>query len=196
VQYCSCWVLGCPRQQQTAAVRPNPHLCRRSSIASNKPTFPRTPSHHTSVNDDISLWAAKTGPFTNPSETYEYYMLPYCKPKGGVKWKTLGMGEVGAAWIGGCLAGVQRGQVVAERLCRPLPAARNRAGSSCSSPTATPTETPTERPPPQVVDANRMASTPYDLSFRVERANQTICKKTLSSDDLEKFRDVSNGRLE
>lgn len=28
------------------------------------------------------------------SETYEYYKLPYCKPKDGVRYKTLGMGEV------------------------------------------------------------------------------------------------------
>ena len=48
------------------------------------------------VNDEVPLWAAKTGPFTNPSETYEFYSLPYCKPKDGVKWKTLGMGEVTA----------------------------------------------------------------------------------------------------
>lgn len=43
----------------------------------------------------------------------------------------------------------------------------------------------------QVVDANRMASTPYDLAFRVERTNQTVCKRTLSEEDLERFRDVS-----
>lgn len=28
------------------------------------------------------------------SETYEYFSLPYCQPKDGVKYKTLGMGEV------------------------------------------------------------------------------------------------------
>ncbi|KIY94368.1 Putative phagocytic receptor 1b [Monoraphidium neglectum] len=66
--------------------------------------------------------------------TFEYYMLPYCKPAGGVKWKTLGMGEV--------------------------------------------------------VDANRMASTPYDLAFRVERTNQRVCKKELSKEDAQKFRDA------
>lgn len=31
------------------------------------------------------------------SETYEYYKLPYCKPKDGVRYKTLGMGEVSLA---------------------------------------------------------------------------------------------------
>jgi hypothetical protein len=68
------------------------------------------------------------------SETYEYYKLPYCKPKGGVKWKTLGMGEV--------------------------------------------------------VDANRMATTPYDLSFRVDRKDDIVCEKTLSQDDIVNFRKV------
>jgi len=33
---------------------------------------------------------------THHSETYEYYKLPFCKPKDGVKWKTLGVGEVRA----------------------------------------------------------------------------------------------------
>ncbi len=71
------------------------------------------------------------------SETYEYYKLPYCKPKDGVKWKTLGMGEV--------------------------------------------------------VDANRMASTPYQLSFRTDRKDEVVCEKTLSQDDLSVFRKVGGG---
>jgi hypothetical protein len=35
-----------------------------------------------------------------------------------------------------------------------------------------------------------MASTPYDLAFRVERTNQRVCKKELSKEDAQKFRDV------
>lgn len=42
----------------------------------------------------------------------------------------------------------------------------------------------------QVVDANRMASTPYDLSFRVERTDEVVCEKTLTADDLANFRRV------
>lgn len=68
------------------------------------------------------------------SETYEYYKLPYCKPKAGVRYKTLGMGEV--------------------------------------------------------VDANRMATTPYQLNFRTDRKDEVICEKTLSDDDMIKFRKV------
>eukprot|EP00775_Hariotina_reticulata_P009632 gene9632-9792_t len=46
------------------------------------------------IGDEVPLWASKVGPFANPSETYEYYKLPFCKPKDGVRYKTLGMGEV------------------------------------------------------------------------------------------------------
>ena len=38
----------------------------------------------------------KVGPYNNPQETYNYYYLPFCKPKGrdkpGHKWG--GLGEV------------------------------------------------------------------------------------------------------
>lgn len=40
----------------------------------------------------------------------------------------------------------------------------------------------------EVVDANRMANTPYDLGFRVDRRNELICEKSLSADELNKFR--------
>jgi hypothetical protein len=68
------------------------------------------------------------------SETYEYYKLPYCKPGGGVKYKTLRMGEV--------------------------------------------------------VDANRMATTPFNLSFKVDRPHEVVCEKSFSGKDMEKFRRV------
>lgn len=88
--------------------------------------------HKFNEKDPVPLWASKVGPFTNPSETYEYYSLPYCQPTDGVKEKTLGMGEV--------------------------------------------------------VEGNRMASTPYDLSFRVDRQSEVTCEKSLSKEELEKFR--------
>lgn len=68
------------------------------------------------------------------SETYEYYSLPYCQPKDGVKNKILGMGEV--------------------------------------------------------VDANRMASTPYQLNFRTERKSEVVCDMQLDTERLNKFRRV------
>lgn len=88
--------------------------------------------HKYQPGEEVPLWASKVGPFTNPSETYEYFSLPYCQPAGGIKWKTLGIGEV--------------------------------------------------------VDSNRMASTSYKLNFQTARKNEAICEKTLTSDDVEKFR--------
>lgn len=41
----------------------------------------------------VPLYSAKIGPFANPSVTYEFYTLPFCKPENGVKYKRLGLGE-------------------------------------------------------------------------------------------------------
>ena len=35
----------------------------------------------------VQLFANKVGPFNNPSETYQYYNLPFCKPEQGEKYK-------------------------------------------------------------------------------------------------------------
>ncbi|GBF98650.1 hypothetical protein Rsub_11644 [Raphidocelis subcapitata] len=112
-----------------------PWLAVAGDLAVDRPQQRRTllDSHRYQEKDPVPLWAAKTGPFTNPSETYEFFSLPYCKPADGVKWKTLGMGEV--------------------------------------------------------VDANRMASTPYDLAFRSDRADTVVCKKALTEQEVAKFRD-------
>ncbi|XP_042036710.1 transmembrane 9 superfamily member 1-like [Salvia splendens] len=42
----------------------------------------------------VTLWVNKVGPYNNPQETYNYYSLPFCRPKGkpGHKWG--GLGEV------------------------------------------------------------------------------------------------------
>ena len=39
------------------------------------------------VHENVPLFANKVGPFNNPSETYQYYSLPFCKPKDGEKYK-------------------------------------------------------------------------------------------------------------
>mmetsp|Transcript_12387 Transcript_12387/g.21901 ORF Transcript_12387/g.21901 Transcript_12387/m.21901 type:complete len:371 (-) Transcript_12387:11-1123(-) len=93
--------------------------------------------HKYKQGEEVPLWASKVGPFTNPSETYEYFSLPYCPPSGGVKWKTLGIGEV--------------------------------------------------------VDANRMASTPYALHFQTARKDVVICEKTMGEADLNMFRKAVQG---
>jgi hypothetical protein len=36
-----------------------------------------------------------------------------------------------------------------------------------------------------------MATTPYALAFRADRKDEVVCEKTLSDDDMVKFRRVS-----
>lgn len=45
----------------------------------------------------------------------------------------------------------------------------------------------------EVVDANRMASTPYLLNFRTERKDEAVCTKALTNDELATFRKVRMG---
>ena len=48
------------------------------------------------IGEAVRLWVNKVGPYNNPQETYNYYYLPFCRPKGrdkpGHKWG--GLGEV------------------------------------------------------------------------------------------------------
>ncbi|KAL1542818.1 Transmembrane 9 superfamily member 1 [Salvia divinorum] len=42
----------------------------------------------------VKLWVNKVGPYNNPQETYNYYSLPFCRPKGNPGHKWGGLGEV------------------------------------------------------------------------------------------------------
>eukprot|EP01025_Chloroclados_australasicus_P021661 TRINITY_DN2271_c0_g1_i1.p1 TRINITY_DN2271_c0_g1~~TRINITY_DN2271_c0_g1_i1.p1 ORF type:complete len:602 (-),score=61.60 TRINITY_DN2271_c0_g1_i1:553-2358(-) len=88
--------------------------------------------HKYSNNEAVPLYANKVGPFSNPSVTYEYYDLPFCKPTNGIQYKALGLGEV--------------------------------------------------------VDANRLASTPYELNFRVDYDNKVLCNPSLNREEVEQLR--------
>ena len=51
--------------------------------------------HMYAMGDPVNLWVNKVGPYNNPQETYNYYELPFCKPKEETpehKWG--GLGEV------------------------------------------------------------------------------------------------------
>lgn len=52
-----------------------------------------TSNHIYNVGDIVPFFVNKVGPFNNPSETYEYYELPFCKPDPIVK-KIESLGEV------------------------------------------------------------------------------------------------------
>lgn len=71
------------------------------------------------------------GPFSSPTETYQYYDLPFCQPESKDS-KLLTLGEV--------------------------------------------------------VDGNRMVATPYDLSFRVDKAKETLCQRHLTQAEVKAFR--------
>lgn len=38
-------------------------------------------NHRYKERDRVDLWVNKVGPYANPQEAYEYYILPYCAPK-------------------------------------------------------------------------------------------------------------------
>jgi hypothetical protein len=55
--------------------------------------------HHFANGDNIDFFVNNVGPYSNPTETYEYYSLPFCKPTNHLKdgkliKKRLRMGEV------------------------------------------------------------------------------------------------------
>eukprot|EP00899_Mesostigma_viride_P015679 jgi/Mesvir1/24111/Mv10831-RA.2 len=51
-------------------------------------------SHSYKDHESVPLYANKVGPFHNPSETYQYYDLPFCRPEEGLSHKTEDLGEV------------------------------------------------------------------------------------------------------
>ncbi|KAI7835337.1 hypothetical protein COHA_010761 [Chlorella ohadii] len=50
--------------------------------------------HRYKDGQEVSIWANKVGPFANPTETYQYFNLPFCHPKEGKEYKPEGLGEV------------------------------------------------------------------------------------------------------
>ncbi|CAI0400880.1 unnamed protein product [Linum tenue] len=50
-------------------------------------------NRHYNAGDDVPLFVNKVGPFRNPSETYEFYELPFCRPDRVIQTKQT-LGEV------------------------------------------------------------------------------------------------------
>ncbi|XVF19714.1 hypothetical protein REPUB_Repub11eG0134700 [Reevesia pubescens] len=63
-------------------------LTNLRSISSSSPQ-----NHRYNVGDHVPLFVNKVGPLNNPSETYEYYELPFCRPDPVVQKKE-SLGEV------------------------------------------------------------------------------------------------------
>ncbi|XP_034688990.1 transmembrane 9 superfamily member 5-like [Vitis riparia] len=54
---------------------------------------PSAEDHRYNVGDHVSLFVNKVGPLNNPSETYHYYDLPFCRPDQVIRRKA-SLGEV------------------------------------------------------------------------------------------------------
>ncbi|MQL72767.1 hypothetical protein Taro_005127 [Colocasia esculenta] len=50
--------------------------------------------HKYQIDDPVTLWVNKVGPYNNPQETYNYYSLPFCQPAGEAAHRWGGLGEV------------------------------------------------------------------------------------------------------
>lgn len=92
------------------------------------------------------------------SETYQYYDLPFCPEDDGPTHKTEDLGEVWSPAPGSGAA--HFGGMGGLILRRSL----------------------------QVLEGDRMMSTPYEVPFRVDKENQKLCSKTLDGAALKKFR--------
>jgi MFS family permease len=49
-------------------------------------------SHHYEIEDEVPFYVNKIGPYSNPSETYEFYSLPFCQPS-SIQHKHTKIGE-------------------------------------------------------------------------------------------------------
>lgn len=56
-------------------------------------TFEKHSGHSYQMHDNVPVYGNRIGPFHNPSEIYEYYDLPFCRPS-ELKFKPEGLGEV------------------------------------------------------------------------------------------------------
>ncbi|XXG65025.1 hypothetical protein AAC387_Pa05g2829 [Persea americana] len=89
--------------------------------------------HRYNAGDPVPFFVNKVGPLNNPSETYWYYDLPFCRPDQVIK-KEESLGEV--------------------------------------------------------LNGDRLTNAKYKLNFREDKDSESICKKTLSMEEVTKFRDA------
>eukprot|EP00268_Persea_americana_P054005 TRINITY_DN6159_c0_g1_i1.p1 TRINITY_DN6159_c0_g1~~TRINITY_DN6159_c0_g1_i1.p1 ORF type:complete len:549 (-),score=73.91 TRINITY_DN6159_c0_g1_i1:1483-3045(-) len=89
--------------------------------------------HRYNAGDPVPFFVNKVGPLNNPSETYWYYDLPFCRPDQVIK-KESSLGEV--------------------------------------------------------LNGDRLTNAKYKLNFREDKDSESICKKTLSKEEVTKFRDA------
>mmetsp|Transcript_41052 Transcript_41052/g.52920 ORF Transcript_41052/g.52920 Transcript_41052/m.52920 type:complete len:598 (+) Transcript_41052:145-1938(+) len=57
-------------------------------------SFVHAKAKHYAAHEEIPVIVNKIGPFNNPTETYHYYSLPFCRSSGKAKNKKLALGEI------------------------------------------------------------------------------------------------------
>lgn len=55
-------------------------LCIVGSFAADDAKKKKNKKHHFDREDEVPFYVNKIGPYSNPTETYEYYSLPFCQP--------------------------------------------------------------------------------------------------------------------
>ncbi|GMJ06852.1 transmembrane nine 1, endomembrane protein 12 [Hibiscus trionum] len=58
------------------------------------PALASESDHKYQPDDQVTLWVNKVGPYNNPQETYNYYILPFCHAGNNPAHKWGGLGEV------------------------------------------------------------------------------------------------------
>eukprot|EP00877_Chromochloris_zofingiensis_P003452 jgi/Chrzof1/13107/Cz07g20050.t1 len=123
------WLAGCLLLQQSVAEtlqRPtSKHYMPSRRILGES-------NHMYKKGEKVLLYANKVGPFHNPSETYQYYNLPFCTPAEGKEYKFEDLGEV--------------------------------------------------------LEGDRLVSTPYNIKFQEDVTYEVLCKKKLAAKELQKLR--------
>ncbi|XP_074279568.1 transmembrane 9 superfamily member 1-like [Silene latifolia] len=58
------------------------------------PSLASEHDHKYEPDEHVILWVNKVGPYYNPQETYNYFILPFCHPDGHIEHRWGGLGEV------------------------------------------------------------------------------------------------------
>ncbi|KAN0036562.1 hypothetical protein ACTFIV_001862 [Dictyostelium citrinum] len=68
-------------------------ICLICIILSSIVSVESSNKHHFKENDEVPFYVNNVGPYSNPTETYEFYTLPFCKPS-SISYKKTKLGEI------------------------------------------------------------------------------------------------------
>jgi hypothetical protein len=118
---------------------------------------------HYGTHDRVPVIVNKVGPFNNPSETYQYYSLPFCKEGTGGKSRRQ-RHDLGELLVGDRKASL------------PVSLAIN-VGPPASRPAL-----------PCALDTSPQVVSPYEINFLDSFSWRSLCKVELSDDEVSHHR--------